>query len=100
MEILDNIRRIDAQAAEIRFVIRVPLIPGINDDPATLHGIGKFCSGLKNVHCVQLLPYHRLGTDTYRKLGRNYQLADLTPPSDEHMEACRQIVRGYVGGAC
>lgn len=98
--ILDNIRRVDALAERIRFVVRIPLIPGINDDPETLHGIGTFCAGLKNLYCVQLLPYHRLGMDTYRKLGRDYPLAELQPPSNTHMEACREIIRSHVGGAC
>lgn len=98
--ILDNIRRADGRAGAIRFIIRIPIVPGINDDPATLHGIGAFCAGLKNLHCAQLLPYHRFGMDTYRKLGRSYSLAPLQPPGEEHMEACREIIRSHVGAAC
>lgn len=98
--ILDNIRRVDAQSAHIRFVIRIPLIPGVNDDPDTLDRIGRFCADLQNLCCVQLLPYHRLGTDTYRKLGRIYPLTGLVPPSEKHMEKCRAIIRHHVGSAC
>lgn len=98
--ILSNIRKVDAQAKSMRLILRLPVIPGINDDPETLHAIGAFCKELKNLYCIQLLPYHRLGTDTYRKLGLDYPLADVMPPSDEHMENCRAIVRSYTGGAC
>lgn len=98
--ILENIRRIDAQAVNQKFVIRIPLIPGINDAPPALHGIGAFCAGLQNLHCVQVLPYHRLGMDTYRKMGRDYPLAEIQTPGEEHMEACRNIIRSHVGGAC
>lgn len=98
--ILENLRRIDAQAKGLRLIIRIPLIPGINDDAVTLHGIGEFCAGLKNLHCVQVLPYHRLGVDTYRKMGLTYSLANLKPPSQEHLEACRGIIRSHVGDAC
>jgi len=98
--ILDNIRRVDARADGIKFVLRFPVIPGINDDLATLHGIGAFCAGLRNLSCVQLLPYHRLGLDTYRKMGRSYSLEAIRPPGEEHMEACREIIRSYVGSAC
>jgi glycyl-radical enzyme activating protein family len=94
--ILDNIRRADGRLGGAKFIIRVPLIPGLNDDPDTLHGIGLFCAGLKNLHGVQLLPYHRLGMDTYRKMGRNYPLESTRPPSDQHMENCRGMVRGHV----
>lgn len=98
--ILDNIRKIDDMAANIKYVIRIPMIPGINADSATLHGIGKFCAGLNNLSCVQLLPYHRLGVDTYRKMGSPYPLADIMPPDEAQMEACREIIRSYVGDAC
>lgn len=98
--ILDNLRRIDERAAKVKFVIRMPLIPGINDDEDTLRGVGAFCAGLKNLTCVQLLPYHRLGMDTYRKMGLPYPLADIQAPDEAHMEACRGIIRSYVGGAC
>lgn len=98
--ILSNLRKVDEQAKHKKFVIRMPLVPGINDDQENLHGIGRFCRELKNLRCVQLLPYHRLGMDTYRKLGRNYPLADIATPTPEHMEKCRSIIRSYIGGAC
>ena len=96
--ILDNMRLVDARAGDLRFIIRIPLVPGINDDPETLHAMGAFCGGLKNLHCVQLLPYHRLGVDTYRKMGLDYPLADVKSPSQEHMDTCRNIVGSHVGG--
>lgn len=77
-------------------IIRTPVIPGINDNEAELAGIGEFCSRLKHLIHVQLLPYHRLGVDTYRKLGREYRLPELKSPSEEHMLECRDIVRRYV----
>lgn len=94
--ILDNTRRVDAQTNGMKLVVRIPLVPGINDDTATLHGMGEFCASLKHLHCVQLLPYHRLGIDTYRKLGRPYPLASLRSPDEEHMEICHGIIQQYV----
>lgn len=76
-------------------VVRIPLIPGINDDRAELEQMGRFCMKLKKLDHVQLLPYHRLGADTYRKLGRPYLLSDTAVPTKEHMEACRAIVREH-----
>ena len=45
---------------------------------------------------VQLLPYHKLGTETYKKLGRPYLLEDVQSPTKEEMDRCRDIVRQYV----
>lgn len=75
-------------------IVRVPIIPNVNDDPAELLEIAKFCKGLKRLRHIQLLPYHKLGTNTYQKLGRPYLLADTVPPSEAHMEHCRQWMRG------
>jgi pyruvate formate lyase activating enzyme len=32
------------------------------------------------------LPYHRLGSDKYQGLGRNYSLKEIEPPTKEKME--------------
>lgn len=79
-----------------KLVVRVPIIPGINDTEEELRQIGEFCTGLRHLHHVQLLPYHRLGTDTYKKLGRTYLLTDVRSPSAEHMLRCQKILIQYV----
>lgn len=78
-----------------RLILRVPVIPGVNDDPQELEQIAWFCTKLTRLDHIQLLPYHRLGVDTYRKLGRAYLLADTLVPTAEHMEACRAVIRKY-----
>ena len=45
---------------------------------------------------MELLPYHKLGTATYEKLGRPYLLGHVPTPAPEQMEACRNVVRRYV----
>lgn len=80
--ILENIKRV----AEIKkdVVIRVPVIPNFNDNENDIADIARFaCSiGVKKLH---LLPYHRLGQDKYTWLGREYQLTDILPPSEQTM---------------
>lgn len=93
--ILENIRRAGRLGADTKFIIRTPLIPGVNDGEEDLKRVGQFLSELPYVHHIQLLPYHRLGTDTYRKLGIEYQLKDVQVPSEEHMENCRNVIKRY-----
>jgi pyruvate formate lyase activating enzyme len=40
---------------------------------------------------IDLLPYHHIGMDKYRRLGRLYQLADLQPPLAEDLESVRRM---------
>jgi pyruvate formate lyase activating enzyme len=69
-----------------RVIVRVPIIPGINDDQETLRQIGEFMVALKQVPELHLLPYHKAGSDKYRRLGRTYQLSDLQAPDTARME--------------
>ncbi|MDR3766204.1 MAG: glycyl-radical enzyme activating protein [Butyricicoccus sp.] len=94
--IMQNIRAADQAPGRFRLVIRTPIIPGVNDSEEELTRIGEFCAGLKRLDHIQLLPYHRLGTETYKKLGRSYRLGDVASPTAEHMEYCRKIVRQFV----
>lgn len=77
--ILENIRRIDA-AGSTKIVVRVPFIPTINDSAANLAAVMNFCSGLDNLREVELLAYHRLGAETYRRLGREIPLPGIKIP--------------------
>ncbi|MGM9612650.1 MAG: glycyl-radical enzyme activating protein [Butyricicoccus sp.] len=94
--ILQNLQKTNDAEGNFRLVIRTPVIPGVNDSEEEMRKIGEFCAGLKRLDHVQLLPYHRLGTATYQKLGRPYPLEGVCAPTAEAMERCREIVRQYV----
>ena len=76
-------------------VIRVPVIPTFNDTKEEIAAIAKFVSEIMPGGEINLLPYHRLGQDKYEALGRDYQMAHITPPSDEHMLSLLKVAEGY-----
>jgi pyruvate formate lyase activating enzyme len=84
-QILENIKRVDQSAYPLEIIIRVPLIPGYNDSDHNLGDTVNFCAGLKKLKAIELLPYHRLGSDTYSHLGISYPGRDLVSPSREHL---------------
>jgi pyruvate formate lyase activating enzyme len=94
--ILNNLLHTNDMEESFKLVIRIPVIPGINDTGENLEQAGQFCSKLHHLHHVQLLPYHRLGVDTYRKLKRHYPLSDVRTPSTENMMQHQEIIRKYV----
>lgn len=94
--IRSNLLATNEAEGRFRLVVRMPIIPGVNDSEEELEQLGAFCAKLRRMHHVQLLPYHRLGTETYKKLGREYLLAEVQPPSPEHMDWCRTVVRRHV----
>jgi pyruvate formate lyase activating enzyme len=73
-----------------RVIVRVPVIPGVNDDEQSISQIGEFIASLKRVPEIHCLPYHKAGVEKYRRLGRLYQLPDILPPDQETLE---QIVK-------
>lgn len=82
--ILENAERLAKDAKEL--IIRVPVIPTFNDTEEEIAAIAQFTKSLGTVKELHLLPYHRLGQDKYRGLGREYTLEHITPPTDEHMK--------------
>jgi len=81
--ILDNARRID-RAGKAMWV-RVPVVPGCNDDVQNMRATADFCRELVNLKRVEFLPYHRLAESKYRRLGRHYRLAGTEPPADDRL---------------
>ncbi len=81
--ILNNLRWLAEHHPKV--IVRVAIIPGVNDDDETLQQIGKFVSSLKltEMHC---LPYHKSGVDKYQRLGLEYRLPDLQSPDNGRME--------------
>ncbi len=68
-----------------KVIVRMPLIPGINDDEDTIRGIGEFLSRLKKIGEIDLLPYHKLGVSKYERLNKRYSIKDIVPPIPERI---------------
>jgi pyruvate formate lyase activating enzyme len=58
------------------FIIRLPLIPGINDGQDIINRL-ELASSLKNVKQVDLLKYHRLGKGKYLQLNMDYLMSSI-----------------------
>lgn len=67
--------------------LRVPVIPGVNDDPANLQAVAAYAARYPSVRRVSLLPYHQLGADKLARLGHPPSVAGIRPPSAEQMAA-------------
>jgi pyruvate formate lyase activating enzyme len=91
--ILENLRALMEHGHEI--TVRVPLIPGVNDDAENLDRLGRFVAGLPGVARVDLLPYHHTGKDKYGRLNRPYGLMTLRPPSEEDVARAQGVLEKY-----
>lgn len=72
--------------------IRHVLVPGINDDDASLHKLRAFIDTLSNVERVDVLPYHSLGVYKWEQLGIPYALTDVKSPTAESVLHARKVL--------
>jgi len=81
---LDFARRLAAQNRPIW--VRFVLVPGLTDDMADIASIATFAASLENVERIEVLPFHQMGRFKWEKLGLDYTLKDVEPPSVELTE--------------
>lgn len=91
--ILENAKKITDAGA--RLIVRTPVIPTFNATKEEIGEIAKFASSLKGVTQMHILPYHRIGTDKYKGLNRDYSLTGIEPPSKELMNELLEVVNSY-----
>ena len=80
--ILDNLRKAAAfcNAHGVRLVVRLPLIPTINDSEDNLRATAEFVKGLDGSPLLNILPYHNYGEMKYEQVGETYGLHELKAP--------------------
>ena len=79
--ILANLRWLKSSGRP--FVARIPLIPGVNDSPATLERFAALLEDAPGLEGVELLPYHQTARAKYPLLGTAY-----APPFDPLAPPC------------
>jgi pyruvate formate lyase activating enzyme len=92
-DILSNLRRLSELGHEIR--IRIPVIPGVNDDETNLRATGKFLASLMQVPHVELLAYHNIAEAKYAGLGKEYALPGIRFPTPDRMKECAAVLSSY-----
>ena len=68
--ILENARML--AAGDTPFIIRIPVIPGVNDNEGHFRGVAELLAGAKRLERVELLPYHQTAGAKYAMLGKVY----------------------------
>jgi len=95
--ILENLKKLLTEFPKLPVLVRTPVIPGFNNTEQDAEAIGRFLKGYPNVS-FEALPYHRLGTQKYIFLGKDYQLGDIAL-ADGEAEAFQAIVDKARGAA-
>jgi len=83
--ILKNLKALDDLGIPVW--VRVPLIPGVNDDGKNLEKLADFLLELQSVKMINILPYHRGGVEKFRRLGRDKDFKVYELPSQEKVDS-------------
>lgn len=97
--IIKNLKFLSKQ--KIPFVIRYPLIPGINNSIEDISALAKLISSLSFYKDVHILPYHRLGIYKYKALGLKYELEEVHTPNKEEVEKVINLLKKFgINASC
>ena len=91
--ILDNLRYLAEHNHPV--LVRVPIIPNINDDESNLRQIGELVQRMPNVQAVNILAYHAFGKDKYERLGRRSPMPETAEPSEDTMLKIKGLLESF-----
>lgn len=90
--ILQNLQKLSDAGARIE--VRMPLVPGCNDDEKTLRGIGEFLGKL-SIDKIRVLPYHALARSKYSALDLLDTMPRVASPDETHIQSAVVVLRHY-----
>lgn len=82
-----------ANSLQKPYWIRQVVVPGIHDNLEYIKLLKQFLKQLSNVQRIDFLPYHKLGSEKYEKLGIPNPYKDL-PAMDE--EKCKELYQTFM----
>lgn len=88
--ILNNLKLLSQNKARIQ--VRIPIIPGINNDADNINRTADFVSALPGVEHIAILPFHNSARGKYGRLGMECIASEIECPSDAHLE----IIAGWL----
>ncbi len=92
--ILHNLQKLAEIGRPAR--VRIPLIPGVNDDEINIRETGAFVARCKNVQGIDVLPYHPSATAKYKKLGLKYKGMLFTAPTQDKLNTTVDLLKNYL----
>lgn len=92
--ILNNIVLAATECSRLgnKLIIRLPLIPGINDQEDNLIATATFVKSLLGEPLLNILPYHNYGVGKYEAIGREYLLKDIKPQEAKDLQRVKRIL--------
>ena len=89
--VLQNLKIVNDM--KIPFVIRLPIIPGINDRNEHFLKVKAIAKGFAFCRGIEIMPYHKLGEYKYQQLGKEYLCRNIVEPSKDDVEKWKSLLK-------
>jgi pyruvate formate lyase activating enzyme len=89
--ILTNLKLLDE--CHVPYRIRIPVIPGFNHSREEMERIIDHAALLQHCRKMDFIPYHRLGENKYKMLGRSYLFEGVPSVRDEELTFYMQYAK-------
>lgn len=86
--ILENLKKLFER--KVKLWIRIPIIPDVNDSIEEIQKIKDFLKTIGTPEKIELLPYHAMGENKYRAIGKEPQI--FKTPDAENMKRLKEIL--------
>ena len=95
--ILENLQKVNdfmgkEENREKVFIVRIPVIPNMNDSTEIAVEAGRFLKDLHNCTNVEVLPFHNYGEMKYKKLGLSYEFSGCPNSTAEMLIAYQRNI--------
>jgi len=91
--ILTNLKK--ASQIHHSITVRIPLIPGFNDDYENIVKSAEFVRNLKSVSLIEILPYFDFGKSKYEMLDLEYKIPRVRPPTSDLLRQTEAIIKRH-----
>lgn len=92
-QILGNLKYLARSGTKV--ILRIPLVPGVNDDAENVDLMGMFLRILPEIEKVHILPYHGLQDKKYEHLGTNFVGREIKPSTKNEIDMVKQRLQGF-----
>lgn len=86
--ILENLFWLDKNNKNV--ILRFPVIPEITDTPENIDALKTTMLQLKNIHKIDILPFHSMSKAKYKRFNQPYKMGNTPTVSDEALLAMKQ----------
>jgi len=83
----------EVQRLNKKLWIRQVVTPGYTDSMEYMKGLKEYISNIKNVERIELLPYHTMAIDKYKKLNMEYKLEGVPEMDKNKCEELEKFLR-------